>query len=185
MKIIGVTNRKLCNDFYKRIREIANEDLNYLILREKDLKEEELEIMAMRVKGILKDSKIKLILNGNIKVADNINAYGVQLSYDKLKEIAKDEFEGIIGVSVHSLEEALEAEAYGADYILYGHVFETECKKGLKPRGLEDLKKTCQKLKIPVYAIGGINSSNYMNVLDSGAKGIAIMSSLMNNTYKF
>lgn len=185
MKIIGVTNRSLCEDFYKRIREIANEDLNYLILREKDLREEELEIMAMRVKGILKSSKVKLVLNENVKIADNINAYGVQLSYEKFKKLTKDDFEGIIGVSVHSLEEALKAEEYGADHILYGHIFETECKKNLKPRGLKELKKICERLKIPVYAIGGINTSNYKSVLDVGAEGIAIMSTLMKNTYKF
>ena len=135
MDVIGVTNRKLCKDFYEQIRKIAKCDLKYLILREKDLKEEELEIMASRVKGILKQTEIKLIINTNIKIADNVNAYGIQLSFNDFIEKDIKKFQGIVGVSVHSLEEALEAENKNADYIIYGHIFETECKKGVCPRG--------------------------------------------------
>lgn len=180
MEIIGVTNRKLCEDFYSRIREISQKELKYLILREKDLVDEELEIMAARIKGILKDSKIKLIINGNMKVADNVNAYGVHFSYNNFINLDIVEFQGIKGVSVHSYNEAVEAEKRGADYLIYGHIFETDCKKGLKPKGVNELKKICNKVKIPVYGIGGINKNNYMKVINSGAKGIAIMSSLMN-----
>ena len=183
MNIIGVTNRKLCSDFYKRIEEISKENLKYLILREKDLREEELEIMAMRVKGLLKNSQTKLIVNGNIKVADNIGAYGIQLSFQKFMEFSKEDFDGIVGVSIHSLSEGVQAEKKGADYLLYGHVFETECKKDLEPRGIEELKEICKRSKIPVYAIGGINQSNFKTVLDAGAYGIAVMSSLMKKIY--
>ena len=58
-------------------------------------------------------------------------------------------------------------------------MFATECKKGLKPRGLEELKEICSKVNLPVYAIGGINKENYESVLEVGVSGIAIMSSLM------
>ena len=180
MKIIGVTNRKLCDDFYQRIREIAKENkIDYLVLREKDLIEEELEIMAARIKGILKDSKIKLIINSNVKIADNINAYGVQLSYKDYIEGKSKGYDKVVGVSVHSLDEAINAEKLGASYILYGHVFETDCKKDLKPRGLDELKNICEKLNINVFAIGGINKENYLEVLKVGTAGVAIMSSLM------
>lgn len=180
MKIIGVTNRKLCDDFYQRIREISKENkIDYLILREKDLIDEELEIMAARIKGILKGSEIKLIINGNVKIADNINAYGVQLSYKDYIEGKGKDCDKAIGVSVHSLDEAINAEKLGASYVLYGHVFETDCKKGLKPRGLDELKNICEKLNIDVFAIGGINKENYLKVLEAGTSGVAIMSSLM------
>lgn len=182
MDIIGVTNRTLCNDFYKRISDIKEHiNLKYLILREKDLIDSDLEAMALKVKDILKGSNIKLIINNNIKVCRDTGASGVQLSFNKIKELNLKKLNMIIGVSVHSLEEAIIAEDFGVDYIIYGHVFETDCKKGLKPRGVKELAEICSKVKIPVYAIGGINKDNYNEVINSGAEGFAIMSSLMEN----
>lgn len=182
MDIIGVTNRKLCNDFYSRIKEISKSNLKYLILREKDLEYKELLIMAKNVQSILKDSNIKLIINSNVEVAEEVNAYGIQLSFKDFCENKGKNFNGIKGVSVHSLSEAIEAEKRGANYIIYGHVFNTDCKKGLKPRGLIEFKEICNKVNIPVYAIGGINKENYKNVLEAGADGVAVMSSLMKNS---
>ncbi len=182
MDIIGVTNRKLCNDFYKRIKEISKSNLKYLILREKDLEYKELLIMAKNVQSILKDSNIKLIINSNVEVAEEVNAYGIQLSFKDFCENKGKNFNGIKGVSVHSLSEAIEAEKRGANYIIYGHVFDTDCKKGLKPRGLIEFKEICNKVNIPVYAIGGINKENYKSVLEIGADGVAVMSSLMKNS---
>ncbi len=179
MDIIGVTNRKLCDDFYSRIKEISKSNLKYLILREKDLEYKELLIMAKNIQSILKDSNIKLIINSNVEVAEEINAFGIQLSFKDFCENKGKNFKGIKGVSVHSLSEAIEAEKKGANYIIYGHVFNTDCKKGLKPRGLTEFKEICNKVNISVYAIGGINKENYKSVLEAGGDGIAVMSSLM------
>ena len=179
VKIIGVTNRKLCDDFYDRIAEISKMNLEYLILREKDLSYEELKIMAKKIKDILLDSKIKLIINGNINVARAVEAFGLQLSFKDFSDGVSKDYEGVIGVSIHSLREAIEGETLGANYLLYGHVFETDCKKGVTPRGLVELKEICSSVKIPVYAIGGIDEENYKSVINSGAYGVSIMSSLM------
>lgn len=179
MNIIGVTNRNLCEDFYKRIDEISRSNLKYLILREKDLDDDELLLMAKRVKSILSNCSIKLIINNNINVANKVNSYGVHLSYKDFLKNNHKSFKGIVGVSVHSFEEAIDVERKGADYIIYGHIYETNCKKGLKPRGLEELKKICAAINIPVYAIGGISEKNYYDVLRCGVSGVAIMSSLM------
>lgn len=179
VKIIGVTNRKLCHDFYGRIAEISKMDLEYLILREKDLSYKELKIMAKKIKDILLDSKIKLIINGNINVACAVEAFGLQLSFKDFSEAVAKNYDGVIGVSIHSLREAIESETLGASYLLYGHVFETDCKKGVTPRGLVELKEICSRVKIPVYAIGGIDEENYKSVINSGAYGVSIMSSLM------
>jgi thiamine-phosphate pyrophosphorylase len=179
MNVIGVTNRKLCKDFYKRIEEISREDLKYLILREKDLSSEDLKIMALKVKDILKGSNIGLIVNGNLEVAKTVSAKGVQLSFgDFIKEKSLN-YDGVVGVSIHSEKEAIEVEHKGASYLIYGHIFETDCKKGVPPRGLEELKIICKKVNIPVYAIGGITRENARHVIDSGAYGVAYMSSLM------
>lgn len=181
MKVIGVTNRKLCVDFYRRIEEISKEDLQYLILREKDLGYEELKNMSLRVKEILKESNIGLIINSNFDVAKEVEAKGVQLSFPDFIKVKTRNYNGIVGVSIHSIEEAIEVEKRGANYLLYGHIFETDCKKGVPPRGIEELKKICKKVNIPVYAIGGINKDNARVVIESGAYGVAYMSSLMKN----
>ena len=85
----------------------------------------------------------------------------------------------IIGSSCHSPEEAVEAESLGAAYITAGHVFATDCKKGLPPRGLDFLKAVCESVDIPVYAIGGISAENIDDVRKAGAAGGCIMSGLM------
>ena len=85
-----------------------------------------------------------------------------------------------IGVSIHSLEEAKEVETLGATYVVAGHIFETDCKKGLEPRGLNFIKELSSILTIPVFAIGGIDEKNSLSVIDNGAFGVCMMSSLMN-----
>ena len=85
----------------------------------------------------------------------------------------------VLGASCHSVEDAMEAQALGCTYITAGHVFETECKKGLPGRGLEFLRNVCTAVNIPVYGIGGITSDNIALVRKTGARGACLMSSLM------
>jgi thiamine-phosphate pyrophosphorylase len=85
----------------------------------------------------------------------------------------------MIGVSCHSVEDSLEAKALGAGYITAGHVFATDCKKGLPPRGLDFLREVCQSVDIPVYAIGGISPENFSQVMEAGASGACVMSGFM------
>jgi thiamine-phosphate pyrophosphorylase len=67
----------------------------------------------------------------------------------------------------------------GASYVTAGHIFATDCKKGLEPRGITFLENVCASVDIPVYAIGGISSDNYMEALDAGAQRVCMMSALM------
>ena len=90
----------------------------------------------------------------------------------------KSRFEHI-GASCHSVEDAQEAESLGADYITAGHVFATDCKKGLPPRGIEFLSSVCESVSIPVYAIGGISPDNIDLVRQCGAAGACVMSGFM------
>ena len=83
----------------------------------------------------------------------------------------------LVGVSTHSLEEALYAQEQGADYITASHIFVTDCKKGLEPKGLNFLKNICENVRIPVYALGGINGQN--DVIRAGASGACRMSDYM------
>ena len=72
-----------------------------------------------------------------------------------------------------------QAQQLGASYITAGHIFATDCKKGLPPRGLGFLKDICRRVDIPVYAIGGITEENMVSALEAGAEGVCIMSGLM------
>ncbi|QAA31388.1 thiamine phosphate synthase [Clostridium manihotivorum] len=179
--IYVVTNRKL-------IKEVALEDIckksaeggaAAIILREKDLKTEDLLELAYRVKNELK-GRVPLIINGNYEVAKRANSDGLHLGYNAFMDF-EVEFSGCLGVSIHSLQEAIDAEKKGADYLIAGHIFETSCKEGLAGRGLGFLSEICNTVRIPVIAIGGISEENINSVMKCGAYGVAVMSSVMNS----
>lgn len=178
-KLFVVTNRKLVNG--RNLIDVINGAVkgraDAVILREKDLCTDELYRLALELKQKIND-KIPLIINGNLEVAENIAASGVHFSYGQFIN-RKKKFKGLNGVSIHSLEEGENVQNIGADYILAGHIFNTSCKKGLEGRGTDYLKKLCDNLSIPVIAIGGISLDNINYVLEAGADGIAVMSSVM------
>jgi len=82
------------------------------------------------------------------------------------------------GISIHSAEEAWLREQEGADYLMFGHIFATDSKQGLPPRGIEQLREVTGKVKVPVIAIGGISPGRVRTVLEAGASGIAVMSGI-------
>lgn len=179
-KLYIVTNRKLIQkgNIYSIVENAIYGGTDAIILREKDLPHDELLSMAENLKKITDKGNVPLIINNNIEVAMEINAYGYHTSFQNFINTPR-KFPRIIGVSVHNLEEAIASERFGADYLLAGHVFETDCKKGLKGKGISFIKKICDSVSIPVIAIGGINESNVDDVLNSGVYGVAVMSSIM------
>lgn len=180
--ILCVTNRSICEgDFLKRIEDIASCGVKAMILREKDLSEEEYRNLAEKFVGICRRHKVEAVLHLFSDVAVELGVSRIHLSLEVFKNLDEEKrkrFEKI-GVSCHSVEDALEAERLGAAYITFGHVFATDCKKGLAPRGVSALKSVCDSVNIPVYAIGGINSENIGLVFRNGAKGACIMSGFM------
>jgi thiamine-phosphate diphosphorylase len=175
-----ITNRKLAydKDFYGIIEDTINGGISAIILREKDLRYDELLIMAKKIKDIIGSRSVKLIINSNLEVAKEVEAYGFHLSFEKFIEI-KCSFKGIIGVSVHNQCEAVKAEKQGANYLLLGHIFETDCRKGLPPRGIELIKTIKKSVTIPIIALGGIMPENIFKVMEAGANGAAVMSTIM------
>ncbi len=178
MDVICVTNRKLCKgDFLKQIRTIARAKPKYIILREKDMTNDEYVCLARKVIEICNSTETKLICNTFIEAAEAVKAHGIHLPLslaEKSTYTTKP-----LGISVHSLEDAIKANNLGADYIIYGHIFATDCKKGLEPRGVESLQNICSTVNIPVYAIGGITPENAALAKSAGAAGVCLMSSLM------
>lgn len=148
-----------------------------VILREKDLPHEELVGLARDCLSICSGCGVPFSVNSDIAAARELGIRRVHLPMDILRTADIRGF-GLIGASVHSPEEAKEAERLGAHYLIAGHVFPTACKIG-EPRGTDFLKSVCSAVDIPVYGVGGIVPSNYHEVLDAGAAGAASMSSVM------
>lgn len=132
---------------------------------------------ALLIRRLVKD-KALFIINDRADIARLIKADGLHLGqYDIPVEAARKILgpAAIIGKSCHSLKQAFQAEKEGADYISIGPIFRTPTKPEYRPCGIEVLKKTCQQIKIPVVAIGGINADNIKLVRNSGAKLIAVV----------
>lgn len=123
----------------------------------------------------------KIIVNDRVDIVAVMNCYGVQLASHSIDvSFVKDKFQYFqIGCSVHSVQEAIDKEKQGAHFLLYGHIYETKSKDGLAPRGLSALTKVVQSVNIPVIAIGGIKPSNIVETVNTGAKGVAILSGIL------
>ncbi|RBP90123.1 thiazole tautomerase (transcriptional regulator TenI) [Cytobacillus firmus] len=122
----------------------------------------------------------KIVINDRVDVAWTCKT-GVHLAFHSLPvHVVKTHFLDMpIGCSVHSLEEAEEAAKQGADYVLFGHIFRTDSKKGVPPRGTGSLQALKKAVEIPVLAIGGIKPEKVPEVLEAGADGIAVMSGIL------
>lgn len=181
-KLLCVTNRRNCNeDFFTRIQKIVSANSAGIILREKDLTEQEYEMLADRVMKICNDYGTNCILHSFVNVARKLECKKIHLPLPILRTMSPEDKEvfTMIGASCHSVEEALEAEKLGCNYIVVGHIFETDCKKGLPGRGVDFLRSVCESVSIPVYAIGGISKENIVEVRNVGAKGVCLMSGAM------
>lgn len=180
--ILCVTNRTLCKeDFLERVEKIAANHPTGIILREKDLSEKEYKELAEKVLQLCKKYHVPCMLHSFVDAAIELRAENIHLPLHILRgldEKTKEKFK-IIGASCHSVEEAKEAEQLGCTYITAGHIFVTDCKKGLAPRGLDFLKNVVETVAIPVYGIGGVDNQNINLVRNAGAKGACIMSGLM------
>ena len=180
--ILCVTNRKLCReDVLTRIKRIAACHPAGIILREKDMNPEDYKELAAAVMKICEQHGVKCILHSFSSIAVSLHADAIHLPLHLLRELSQEHKAHfrVLGASCHSVEDALEAQALGCTYITAGHVFETDCKKGLPGRGLDFLRNVCAAVEIPVYGIGGIDSDNIALVRNAGASGACLMSSLM------
>lgn len=176
-----ITNSKSCKeDFLTRIERIASANPDRIILREKHLSQDNLLELAIKCKEICDKYSVAFSVNSSIEVARKVNA-DIHLPYKLFVENNENikDF-STIGVSVHSVSEAETAEKLGASYLIAGHIFTTDCKKGLEPRGLEYLSDISKAVKIPVLGIGGISLERLPSVLQTGAAGACVMSHFMN-----
>ena len=174
--IIAITNRHLCSrPFMEQLERICKLHPHAIVLREKDMPEAEYLSLARDVIALCKKYDVQCMLHSFINVAMELEHPYIHLPLPILEAYVQknvscnistgmskstdnyQQFFKVIGTSVHSVEDAIKAEQLGATYMTAGHIFATDCKKGLPPRGLDFLKNVCDAVEIPVYAIGGIN----------------------------
>lgn len=180
--IVSITNRSLCAEpLPARIAKLCAAGVDRVIVREKDLSERSyLALMQDILHELSPDQRKKIVVNTFIDVAQELGIPNIQLPLPELNDHSdlSHEFHEM-GVSVHGVPEALLAQKRGANYLIAGHVFPTDCKADLAPRGLEFLREVCNAVSLPVYAIGGIDENTIAQVRDAGAAGACLMSSLM------
>lgn len=137
---------------------------------------------AKQLRRMTAEHGARLIINDQIDLALAVRADGVHLGQDDLplwiaRKILGNE--AIVGVSTHTVEEAMHAESEGADYIGFGPIFQTQSKKDARaPIGLKAITEVKQKVHIPIYAIGGIQRPHLSDLITAGADGVAVISAL-------
>jgi len=165
------------------IRQAVEGGVTAVQLRAKDIDAKRYIELSRQAAALLNPPQIPLIINDFINVALACNAAGVHLGQEDLplpsaRKVLGDE--KIIGISVSRVEEALEAERGGADYVGAGPVFATTSKETTLPAiGLEGIRTMREKINIPIIAIGGITEQNAMSVIEAGASGIAVISAIL------
>ena len=182
---IVITNRRLVKgDYLKQLERAASLHPYGLILREKDLSDEEYGRLAIEVLKICHANNVMGFLHSRCHIARELDCLNIHLSVGSMREQTEElKYFKNISISCHSLEDVQEAIACGATQIVLGTIFETECKKGLKGRGVGFVKEIADYCKahggVPVFAIGGITPENMGMVKEAGARGGCMMSYMM------
>lgn len=152
-------------------------------VREKDVSTREFYNVAKEVKEVTDYYKVPIIINDRLDIAQAIDASGVHLGQkDMHLNIAREILgkDKIIGISVGNVKEALEAQNNGADYLGIGTIFPTGNKKDVDAIiGIDGLSKIKDSISIPSVAIGGINKTNFKDVLKTGIEGISVISAIL------
>lgn len=164
------------------VLEALKAGVRWIQYRNKDGSRREIFRESVNLRKITRDFNTMLIINDHADIALAADADGVHLGQDDLplkearKIIGRDK---IIGISTHSLDEAIDAGRSGADYIGFGPIFHTITKDAGSPKGISLLGEIKNKVHIPVVAIGGINLENAGSVFETGADAIAVSSAIL------
>lgn len=184
MRLYAVTDRKPGKDLIGQIEDALRGGVTILQLREKDMTEEEFLKEAQRVKKLCAAAGVPFIINDSVEVAKLCDADGVHLGQDDMPIaeargiLGKDK---IIGISAHNVEEAVQAEKDGADYLGSGAMFSTSTKNDVSTLAKEELVRICGSVEIPVVAIGGIGYDNICKLTGSGIAGVAVSSAVFSS----
>ena len=151
-------------------------------LREKDCSSREFYELGLRVKKITDAYHAPLIINDRVDIALAVGAAGVHVGQGDLPCKVVREIVGpdmIVGVSAATLDEAVQAEEDGADYLGVGAMYATATKTDTRPVSMEELLKIRAAVKIPIVVIGGINQQTLGNFKGTGVNGLAVVSAIV------
>lgn len=162
-------------------REVLANGATFLQIREKDLDAASFEAQAAGLKALCEQYHVPYVVNDSVEIALAIDADGVHVGQSDIRGrdirsmIGPDK---LLGISAGTVEEAVAAEAAGADYIGVGAVFGTSTKRDARTLTTEMLRRISSAVSIPVVAIGGINARNLMELRGSGVDGVAVVSAI-------
>ncbi|OGQ58363.1 MAG: thiamine-phosphate diphosphorylase [Deltaproteobacteria bacterium RIFCSPLOWO2_02_FULL_53_8] len=183
MGVYLVTDRRLCADVLRTVKDALDGGVRAVQLREKDMDSRELFYLARRLRELTRVYGAALFVNDRIDVALAVQADGLHLGQRSMPITEARAVAGpdmVIGASTHGLTEALTAVGNGADFITLGPIFNTPAKLEFgEPLGLAKLKLVCSSVNAPVYAIGGIKREQISDVVSAGAAGIAVISAII------
>lgn len=187
LPLIAVTDSATCpRPLPKQIERLAKlTELRpqAVILRAKSLDKAAYRTLALQAQQSCKVTGIPLILHSDWQLAHDLGISKLHLPLALLRQMpaCKRTHFTWLSTSVHSVGEAQEAQALGATVLIAGHIYTTQCKAGLAPRGLGFLQNVCSDVSLPVYAIGGISfdASQHAELQANGARGACVMSAYM------
>jgi thiamine-phosphate pyrophosphorylase len=180
-----ITDRHQCRgrDVVSCVEQALRGGVRAVQLRDKDMPTDQRYELGLALQRLTSEFDAKLLVNGDAALALAIGADGVHLPQDGLAADVCRSVAGpdaLIGVSTHSIEEAREAAAAGADFITCGPAYFTPSKaKYGPPIGLDGFRAVCASVDVPVFALGGVNASNVNEVLAAGAAGVAMISGIL------
>ena len=184
LRLYLVTNRyqDSLESFLEKIETACRSGVTIVQLREKNLTTNQYYQLAKQVKEITDAYQVPLIIDDRLDVCLAVDAAGLHIGDDELPvSVARKVLgpEKILGVTAKTVKRALEAEEGGADYLGTGAIFPTTTKENAPITLISTLKTICQRVDIPVVAIGGLTSENIEQLIDTGIAGVAVVRDLM------
>ena len=152
-------------------------------LRERDLSARELVTLALELQAVTASRRSQLLINDRIDVALALEGVGVHLRSNSLPVSVARQVLGtqrLLGISVHAVEEAVQVESQGADYIVLGPIYETPSKQMFgPPLGIHTLERACRLVRLPIIGIGGVTAARAREMRRAGAFGVAVITSVL------
>lgn len=187
LPLIAVTDSASCPrplaEQIERLTKLTELRPQAVILRAKSLDKAAYRTLALHAQQSCEATGIALILHSDWQLAHDLGISKLHLPLALLRQISEYEraYFTWLSTSVHSVGEAQEAQALGATVLIAGHIYTTQCKADLAPRGLGFLQNVCSAVNLPVYAIGGISfdASQHAELQANGARGACVMSAYM------
>lgn len=183
MLLYAVTDRAWLGEktLYEQVEEALKGGVTCVQLREKDLDDESFLEEAKEICALCRRYNVPFIVNDNVEIAVKCGADGVHVGQEDMAAgdvRSKVGDNMILGVSVHTVEEARKAVADGADYLGLGAIFPTNTKTDVDQMKNEVLRDICNAVDVPIVAIGGLNRGNILKLSGSGVDGVALVSAI-------